>query len=65
MRAQKGQVEILTSRAEIVLRELLALDATLADIEVVSTGLEEAFLEITRREGAGNQNETKMEEVAL
>ena len=45
--------------------ELLALDATLADIEVVSTGLEEAFLEITRREGAGNQNETKMEEVAL
>ena len=65
VRAQKGQVEILTSRAEIVLRELLALDATLADIEVISTGLEEAFLEITRREGAGNQNETKMEEVAL
>src|SRR6266849_9297537 len=62
VRAQKGEVEILTSRAEIVLRELLALDATLADIEVVSTGLEEAFLEITRREGTGNQNETKMEE---
>jgi ABC-2 type transport system ATP-binding protein len=65
VRQQKDSVEILTSRAEAVLRELLARDASLANIEIVGTGLEEAFLEITRRDGQNNQSAQKVEEVAL
>jgi ABC-2 type transport system ATP-binding protein len=64
VRPQKDGVEILTSRAEAVLRELLARDASLADIEIVGTGLEDAFLEITRRDAQNNQTETNVEEVA-
>ncbi|HTD21665.1 MAG TPA: ABC transporter ATP-binding protein [Terriglobales bacterium] len=64
VRPQKDGLEILTSRAEMVVRELLARDASLANVEVVSTGLEEAFLEITRRDSANNPHESKME-VAL
>jgi ABC-2 type transport system ATP-binding protein len=65
VRQQKDSVEILTSRAEDVLRQLLARDASLANIEIVGTGLEDAFLEITRRDGQNNQSATKVEEVAL
>jgi ABC-2 type transport system ATP-binding protein len=64
VREQKDGVEILTSRAEAVLRELLARDASLTNLEVVGTGLEDAFLEITRRDGENNQNESAVEEVA-
>ncbi|HZR27371.1 MAG TPA: ABC transporter ATP-binding protein [Terriglobales bacterium] len=46
-------------------RELLARDASLANIEIVGTGLEEAFLQITRREGQNNQNEARTEGIAL
>jgi ABC-2 type transport system ATP-binding protein len=65
VRTRKDGLEILTSCAEPVIRELLARDAGLANIEIASTGLEEAFLEITRRDGANNQHENTMEEVVL
>ena len=65
VRAQKDGVEILTSRAEAVLRELLARDASLANVEITSTGLEEAFLEITRRDGQNSEREASIEEIAL
>jgi len=65
VREQIDGIEILTSRAESVLRELLARDASLANIEIVGTGLEEAFLQITRREGQNNQNEARTEGIAL
>jgi ABC-2 type transport system ATP-binding protein len=64
VRRQKDGVEILTSRAEAVLRELLARDASLANIEIAGTRLEEAFLAITREAGGSNSNETNLEEVA-
>jgi ABC-2 type transport system ATP-binding protein len=65
VRPQKDGVEILTSRAEMVIRELLGRDASLANVEIVSTGLEEAFLEITRRDSASNPHEGKTEEAVL
>lgn len=65
VRTRKGGLEILTSQAESTTRELLARDAGLADIEIINTGLEEAFLEITKRDGANDRQEVKMEEVAL
>ncbi len=40
-------LEIQTSKAETVLRELLALDPQLSGIEVAGAGLEEAFLALT------------------
>ena len=65
VRVQKDGVEILTSRAEAVLRELLTRDASLANVEITSTGLEEAFLEITRRDGQNSEREASIEEIAL
>ena len=65
VRMLKDGVEILTSQAEAVLRELLARDASLANVEITGTGLEEAFLEITSRDGQNNQREASMEEIAL
>ncbi len=50
-----GVLEILTSDAEGSVRELLRRDPALADLEVASAGLEEAFLALTgdeRREVA-------------
>ena len=44
--------EILTGDAERVARELLARDSTLAGLEIVSAGLEEAFLRLTEQEVA-------------
>ena len=41
-------IEINVSHAEPVLRELLARDLTLSDLEVASAGLEEAFLALTQ-----------------
>jgi ABC-2 type transport system ATP-binding protein len=41
-------VEIHTSVAEPVVRELLARDATLSGLEITSAGLEEAFLALTQ-----------------
>jgi ABC-2 type transport system ATP-binding protein len=44
-------IEIKVSHAEPVLRELLARDPTLSDLEVASAGLEEAFLALTQNNG--------------
>ena len=44
-------IEINVSHAEPVLRELLARDLTLSDLEVASAGLEEAFLALTQNSG--------------
>ena len=43
----KQRMEILTSVPELVLRELLLRDPSISDLEVTSSGLEEAFLAIT------------------
>jgi len=45
-------VEILTSRAEAVVRELLRRDPELRDLEVGGAGLEDAFLALTQRRQA-------------
>ena len=42
-----GTIEITTASSDEVLRTLLARDASLADIEITSAGLEEAFLAMT------------------
>ena len=42
-------LEILASRAEPVLRQLLAQDPGLSDLEVSGVGLEQAFLALTRQ----------------
>jgi len=52
----RDALEIHTSRAEPVVRELLALDPTLSGLEVTSAGLEEAFLALTQD---NNKNESK------
>jgi ABC-2 type transport system ATP-binding protein len=52
-------IEINVSHAEPVLRELLARDLTLSDLEVASAGLEEAFLALTQN----NVNSTAETEV--
>jgi len=41
-------VEVLTSNSEAVVRELLARDRSLSNLEVTSAGLEEAFLTLTK-----------------
>jgi ABC-2 type transport system ATP-binding protein len=46
-------LEIHTSEAEAVVRELLARDPALADLEVTGAGLEEAFLDLTGCGAAG------------
>ncbi|MDE3138014.1 MAG: ABC transporter ATP-binding protein [Acidobacteriota bacterium] len=46
--AQPGAVEIRAVDAEAVLRQLLALDPQLAEIEITKPRLEEAFLTLTR-----------------
>lgn len=53
--SQRGATsEILTARAEDVLRQLLALDSGLRDLEVSGVGLERAFLGLT---SAGRQHD--------
>jgi hypothetical protein len=46
-----------TAKAETVLRELLSRDSELSGLEVMSAGLEEAFLALTR-DGSRNGNES-------
>jgi ABC-2 type transport system ATP-binding protein len=47
-RMTNGRAELLVQVAEPVVRDLLARDVGLADLEVVGAGLEEAFLALTR-----------------
>ncbi len=46
---ERDRAELLTASAENVVRELLARDATLSDLEVTSVALEDAFLALTGR----------------
>ena len=59
--ARRGDLlEVFTSVAEPVVRELLARDPQLAELEVAGAGLEEAFLNLTAdadREGAATPGE--------
>jgi len=49
--SQEGdRTEIIASAAEQVVRELLARDISLASLEVMSVGLEDAFIALTRKE---------------
>lgn len=47
IKADRGLIEIQTSKAEAVVRELLLRDPQLTELEVVSAGMEEAFLALT------------------
>ena len=47
---EHGMAVILTNAAETVIRELLARDPSLRDLEVTGAGLEEAFLSLTATE---------------
>ena len=47
---ERDRAELFAASAESVVRELLARDATLAELEVTSVGLEDAFLALTRRD---------------
>ena len=51
-RGDLEHVELFAANAESVVRELLARDATLSDLEVTSVGLEDAFLALTRSKEA-------------
>jgi ABC-2 type transport system ATP-binding protein len=59
VRQDGGFVEMLAAEAEPVLRELLARDTGLSDLEVLGAGLEEAFLALT-----GNSSHPTEKEVA-
>ncbi len=52
VQTDREAVVIQTSRPENVLRQLLQLDLEIAGIEVSSAGLDEAFLALTREDGA-------------
>jgi ABC-2 type transport system ATP-binding protein len=52
VRQDREALEIHATDAEPVIRELLALDPRLSGLEVSSAGLEEAFLALTRDNGA-------------
>ena len=58
-RQDREAIEINVSHAEPVLRELLARDLTLSDLEVASAGLEEAFLALTQNSGNSTAEVTK------
>ena len=45
------RIEILTSAPELVVKELLSRDPSLSDLEITSSGLEEAFIAITNNSG--------------
>ncbi len=47
-RTRGRHLEVLTTRAEDLVRELLARDESLSDLSVVAAGLEDAFLALTR-----------------
>jgi ABC-2 type transport system ATP-binding protein len=46
---------LLVSHAESVARELLARDASLTDLEITSSGLEDAFVALTQTEPSGDR----------
>jgi ABC-2 type transport system ATP-binding protein len=48
VKEDRGAVEIRAAEAESIVRELLTRDATLSGLEVMSDGLEEAFLALTQ-----------------
>jgi ABC-2 type transport system ATP-binding protein len=52
-RFDRGHVDLTVTAAENVARELLALDATLSNLEVSGIQLEEAFLALTAHEHKG------------
>lgn len=52
VKTQDGLTEILTSRAEPVVRELLMRDGDLADLEVIGAALDDAFLALTTKKEA-------------
>ena len=49
---ESGRAEILATSAESVVREMLAHDAGLSQLEVTSVGLEDAFIALTAHEEA-------------
>jgi ABC-2 type transport system ATP-binding protein len=49
---QDGVIEILTSRAEPVVRELLLRDGEISDLEVIGAALDDAFLALTSKKEA-------------
>ena len=51
---ERDRAELFVAHAEATVRELLARDATLADLEVASVGLEDAFLALTRPPASAN-----------
>jgi ABC-2 type transport system ATP-binding protein len=51
-RQDRGAVEIHAREAEPVVRALLARDSSLSGLEITSAGLEEAFLALTKDNGA-------------
>jgi ABC-2 type transport system ATP-binding protein len=57
VKQDREAVELHTAKAETVLRELLSRDSELSGLEVMSAGLEEAFLALTR-DGSRNGNES-------
>ena len=58
VQADRQRMEILTAEPERVVRELLARDESVRDLEVAASGLEEAFLALTKHD------EARMREVA-
>lgn len=55
-RQDREAVEIHTGEVELVVRALLARDASLSGLEITSAGLEEAFLALTQENSALNTN---------
>jgi len=52
VQTDRGAVVIQTAKAEGVLRQLLQMDPEVSELEVSSAGLDEAFLALTREDGA-------------
>jgi ABC-2 type transport system ATP-binding protein len=50
VRSAGGRTEIVVTVDEAVVREMLARDPSLSDLEVAGAGLEEAFLALTRKD---------------
>jgi len=57
VRNDRERIEIRVTEAEPVLRELLMRDAGISGIEVISAGLEEAFLALTQNNNAPEKEE--------
>lgn len=47
--AREGTTEIIASDSDRIVRELLSRDPSVADLEIASAGLEEAFLAMTKK----------------